>query len=383
MRLSANRRVTIQTLCWSALLLLPSVPISARLLGIGAAAALWLLGSVLFVWGLTAARMLDVSYQDTVVHKAGVALAVLQIAIAVAFVFAFPAFNAQVPGQGSDRDDALNVAVNALLAGQYPYDRTTYLGNPVTPLPGALLLATPFVLLGNAAYQAVFWLVAWCAAVFRAKPGASTALLASAVACSPEALRETLTGGDFLANGIYVVLAIWLLACTFDGHVRPRWHRSAAALLLAVALASRPHFSLVLPVVAAAIAHGHGTPRALLAVGCLSLVAAAICVPFYLYAPDGFSPLHVASKLAVPGRPDVAPLLGLASITMSFALAWRCRADQLFARCALACALPVVMLMATSWVATGVFNVQLLAYLVCAAPFIGLALLRVDPMARR
>ena len=64
-------------------------------------------------------------------------------------------------GGGSDSDDALNLATRALLHGEYPYRIRTYLGSPATYLPGSLLLAVPFVLLGNAAYQDLFWLAAF------------------------------------------------------------------------------------------------------------------------------------------------------------------------------------------------------------------------------
>lgn len=67
----------------------------------------------------------------------------------------------------SDGDDAIELAINELRAGHYPYYAKTFLGNPITPMPGALLLALPFYLLGNATLQNLFWLavffmlVAW------------------------------------------------------------------------------------------------------------------------------------------------------------------------------------------------------------------------------
>ena len=53
------------------------------------------------------------------------------------FALLFPIAHSGVLGPGSDRDDALNVALQALLAGHYPYDVATYLGNP--PLPCLVL----------------------------------------------------------------------------------------------------------------------------------------------------------------------------------------------------------------------------------------------------
>jgi hypothetical protein len=61
-------------------------------------------------------------------------------------------------GGGSDSDDALVTGVYELAAGRYPYYVKTYLGNPISPLPGALILAAPFVAVGCVALAHVFWL---------------------------------------------------------------------------------------------------------------------------------------------------------------------------------------------------------------------------------
>src|SRR2546426_7380654 len=60
------------------------------------------------------------------------------------FIVLYPMADSGLLGPGSDRDDALNVALQTLLVGHYPYGATTYLGNPPTPMPGALILALPF-----------------------------------------------------------------------------------------------------------------------------------------------------------------------------------------------------------------------------------------------
>ena len=79
------------------------------------------------------------------------------VLLAVAFGVIYPIANRGVSG-GSDRDEALNIAAAALWRGENPYYQRTYLGNVVSPLPGAILLAEPFVAIGNSAYGNLFWL---------------------------------------------------------------------------------------------------------------------------------------------------------------------------------------------------------------------------------
>jgi len=67
------------------------------------------------------------------------------LSITAAFIVLFPHADVRTPGRGGDANEAYDLAVRALPKGQYPYHVRTYLGNRVHPLPGALALATPFV----------------------------------------------------------------------------------------------------------------------------------------------------------------------------------------------------------------------------------------------
>ena len=71
------------------------------------------------------------------------------VALCVLFAVAYPVATSGLFGGGTDRADALDVTDAALLAGRPVYDTLTYLGNPPTPLPGAVLLAAPFHLIGS------------------------------------------------------------------------------------------------------------------------------------------------------------------------------------------------------------------------------------------
>jgi hypothetical protein len=216
--------------------------------------------------------------------------------LALAFAALYPLANSGRIGPGSDRDDALNIGVAELAAGHYPYYARTYLGAPLTPLPGALALAAPFYVLGNAAYQNVFWIAAfgWLLASASGSWRVATALVFGVLLGSPELLREFVTGGDLGANAIYVLVFAQLLVWALRRPDGPAWRRGLAALAFGVALASRPNWALLVPLVLAASARPGRWRAATLYVSMSVIAAAALTLPFYLYDPRGFSPLHVA-----------------------------------------------------------------------------------------
>jgi hypothetical protein len=218
------------------------------------------------------------------------------VGLVVAFAIVYPIADRDVPGAGSDRDDAANLATNRLLDGEYPYRELTYLGNPVSQLPGALVFAVPFVLLGNSAYQNVFWIPVFFVALARHLGSARLALFASwaLLALSPGVLREFLTGGDLIANGIYVVV-LMLLVLLAPG---PRWIGPAAALALGIALSSRANFVFALPLLFAALWQRSGPRVAISRVALACVALAAVTLPFYAYNPDGFTPLTTSGKLS-------------------------------------------------------------------------------------
>src|ERR1700678_157384 len=82
----------------------------------------------------------------------------LFLVLTAAFAVLYPISLRHTLNIGSDREDALRIELNAVRHHQYPYDTRTFLGNPPTPLPGAMLLAAPFFALGHIAWQNFLWL---------------------------------------------------------------------------------------------------------------------------------------------------------------------------------------------------------------------------------
>jgi hypothetical protein len=239
----------------------------------------------------------------------------LLASLILAFAVLYPMSNSAGPswrsaagiaGGGSDRDEALNLGVTELLHGRYPYYMRTQLGNPVSQMPGSLLVAVPFVLLGNAAWQNLFW----CAAYFvvaRSVLGDTRWALALALpllAACPIILQDIVTGGDLLANSVVVLFAILLLLEVAQSSARPRdlWLASA---LVGLSLSSRVTFLLLVPLLNQELIRRIGLRRAAACLVVAGCVFVAITLPFYLYDPTGFAPMAVQNKFAQFG--DYAP----------------------------------------------------------------------------
>jgi hypothetical protein len=240
------------------------------------------------------------------------------VVILAAFIVVYPMANANRPGAGSDGDDALNVAVNELIHGRYPYYPQTYLDNPISPLPGAVLLAVPFVLLGSSAYQTLFWLFAFFMAMRNFLHGSRSALLLLWVilALSPAFWYALVIGSDYIANTFYVLLfSLWLIQAA----ARSRGSGARAFLLaglLGIGLSSRANFLLLLPLLFVALERVADLKTAAKLTVIVGLAFGAVTLPFYLFDPRGFSPLHTTDEL---GRFDV--LLTHASLIIPLLIA--------------------------------------------------------------
>ena len=258
--------------------------------------------------------------------------------VVLAFLVIYPIANTRIPGAGSDDDDALNLGAMALLTGRSPYSQTTYLGNVLHHLPGAFVLAAPFVLLGTSALQNLFWLPLFFLAL-RKEANSEIALpLAWAVlALSPCVMYEIVTGTGYLSNTIYVLLGLWWLVRTE--------HRDVAALTWGVALASRANFLVLVPLAFGYLWQRSGLRTALRAMAISCASAACLTLPFYLRDPLNFGPLEGASRLLVFDQ--IVPHLGIALMALMAALAAALsftpmNLAALFRNCALVQAFPVV-----------------------------------------
>jgi hypothetical protein len=153
------------------------------------------------------------------------------------------------------------------------------------------------------------------------------------------------TGGDLVANSLYVLAAVAAVAGTSG---KPRW---AAYLVCGIAFSSRPSFWLALLPLAAHL-HARGR-RAREASAAVLLVLAAVTLPFYLWDPPAFSPLHVLGKLAgarslVPGG-DWALVAAAALLVLTATRRIDGRVESLLEAQCFALWLPPAMTTAAMW----------------------------------
>jgi hypothetical protein len=292
------------------------------------------------------------------------------VALIAIFAIVYPKANLHIAGRGSDADDGLNLAVNELLKGRYPYYARTYLDNPLSPLPGAILLAIPFVLLGSSAYQNLFWLGVFCFVLCRMMQSwrGTLILFWTTLIFSPVLMNDVVTGGDYPTNTIYV-LGFMLLTLSWGARAdSPSWKGLLAALLLGIGLSSRANFLLVMPQLFAALTIKAGWRVALNYVAGAGAAFAAVTIPFWIYDPAGFTPLH-AQAHKVAEFQTILPFAGLVVPTLggciAMALAWRSiklRSETWLRDCAIVQAFLVICVATLTALQTGTLSLTSTSY---------------------
>jgi len=249
-----------------------------------------------------------------------------------AFAILYPIALAHVLGPGSDRGDALDRGISAILAGRNPYAQLTFLGNAIDVLPGAFLLGLPFHLMGTAALQNPSWLVALILLMPRWFANRLDALAFTAfILVNPGVMQDYVTGGDYITNAIVVLVATRLV---FDALDRDRNLLSAvgAIVFFALAIATRPIYCVVPVAMEIKLLKERGLRDGLLfsvAAGAIFLI---LTLPFYLHDPANFSPLNAVGKAsAIPHAIWILVPASLLPIMLMFVV------DSEWSRLALIC----------------------------------------------
>lgn len=246
--------------------------------------------------------------------------------LVVIFFIVFPKANVHLPGQGSDSDDGLNLAVHELLNLQYPYNVRAYLGNPISEFPGAIMLSMPFVMMGNSAYQNIFWIILFCMFLkFYFKTWRLVfPLMLLLFVLSPEIARQLVTGGPILANEIFVMLSMYLIVSQVSEAHHSTMAKIGSAVFLGIAMSSRLNFVLVGPLLLSCLVQNSGWKQTAKYLLISVLVWSVVTLPFYFYSPESFTPFRTqASKATFSEFPWSFILLPLVGGIVSVILAMR------------------------------------------------------------
>lgn len=288
---------------------------------------------------------------------------ILFVVYLVTFSIIYPMANTgSYGGIGSDRDDALNIGVKHLLSFEYPYYAKTYLNNPLTPLPGSLILAAPFVVLfGNSAYQNLFWLPVFFFMTRNLLKNdiKNLGLITIAIICCPLISHEVMHGSDLLSNSLFIVVAV--ISFCFSRHqVESKSLKIIASIFLGVAMSSRLTFLFILPLVFKSI-FKRDSRMSWMMIGITLITFILLTLPFYLFDPSSFSPLSVTSGQVASRLPEFAPtwvipfltLLLVLWITIKFNLR---KPSNLYLGCYLTLIFPVIFVTVMNIIKTGEFN---------------------------
>ena len=329
--------MTSRALWFWAALAIPSWAVVAKYTGVT--------GVVVYSLCVAAALLVLPEIFLKIPRRSVAALSVMTLlAVAVAFALVYPRVNVQTEGAGSDDDDAHNVGVAALLAGESPYSRRTYLGNALHQLPGSYVLAAPFVALGTSALQNLVCLPVLFALVARRTRDSRSALVLSwlVLLLSPGVWHQVVTGSSYSWDAIWVVLGIWWI-----------WRQpgsAIASIFCGVAMCSRPNFLLLLAPVYGALSRTNGRAVALRSVVLAAFTAIALALPFYLVSQE-FGPLEAFATL--DQFSEAVPAAGVAILVLTAIVAVGLSRvavdlDGLFLQCAAVQAVPVVAVMLLS-----------------------------------
>lgn len=237
------------------------------------------------------------------VSRVAAALAAGWIFAACGYFILHPLSERHVFGPGSDRENAIELACRAFLSGAFPYHQLTFLHHPITPMPGALLLAAPFYLAHHIGVENLAWLaafLAWCHWIFARSWWAAWFAFVF-VLFSPCIMQDVVTGGDFFTNFAYIVVLFSLVARSLtrpSTNSKPNWTAWLWPLLLGVALSSRPIYSLLYPCLFALAWQTAGLWVGLRTVLLTILAELGVTLPVYLRDPAHFSPFNVGSNAA-------------------------------------------------------------------------------------
>ena len=254
------------------------------------------------------------------------------IGLGILAFFLYDLANSGRIGPGSDGDDALIIGATELINGRYPFYPLTYLGNPIAPMPGAVIFAIPFVLFGVYPLQGVFWLIAFFVAIGVAT-GSLRGTLFMAVPIllvSPTTFQNLSSGADHIANAVYILIFSYLVLRAARIDTAKWWEFVIPALLLGVGLSSRSNFAFVVPLLFVVLLRLKGLRIATGVCIVTGVAFLAVTLPFWLHDPEGFTPFIVQTGKMQQFNgilPQAGVVMAVVALLLALALSTRKSSD--------------------------------------------------------
>lgn len=226
---------------------------------------------------------------------------------------------------GSDADDALIQASDALRGFKYPYENRTYLGNPISAGPGWAILDIPASALHLYALQTPILLAGFAYFLYRRSREAG--LLFSGVLAATPVLHEITAVGLDLA-----LLSGALSLMVYSMREKESSPRSAMWAFLGGLVWTARINMIVVPVALQWMRFGVFSRRRLGVTAASLALAIGLHGAFYFAHPSQYMPIHLLgkTKIYLGLVPVLAPLLTAAGV--AFVLRFRAKnSSQLFA----------------------------------------------------
>ncbi|MCK9375630.1 MAG: hypothetical protein M0P73_05710 [Syntrophobacterales bacterium] len=200
-----------------------------------------------------------------------------------------------IPG-ANERKDIVIGAVKEIMNGKYPYYYYYTKVSPVFIWPGWLLLNILFIWAGIYWMQNCFWLFIFYLIVgkYFLNRKSTLNLIIILLLFAPVIFHELISASELLSN----VLLITLIGIGILNYNSLKdWLKLPLAFLAGLAFSSRPHFLFLLPLYFSLLLQKTGLKDSVKFFAVLVLTTIAITLPFYLYDPQGFTPLQSSMYL--------------------------------------------------------------------------------------
>jgi hypothetical protein len=181
---------------------------------------------------------------------------------------------------GTDNDDAIEVFIQSIFHGDYPYTHLTQLGNPLSPLPFEPLYSIIFFLIGNVAYQNIVSVAILIAIIWMISRNDDQKIFGylSISLCIPF-YEYLLTQSDNISVVIFILLILFLMY---------KCKLYSSSVLTGCMIAAKGFVWLIVPAIIVYIYTKTNFKKWILCCCIISIVASIFILPFLIWDANTF-----------------------------------------------------------------------------------------------